>query len=155
MNRAMKRIVLAMCLCLTLVSLPTTAGVDDELAAANERDFKTALREWRLLAEQGNARAQAQAYLRLMHAEGDGVPKDYNKAVAWHRKATQQEDAAAQHNLGVMYVNGQGVPESSVVAYALYNLSAAVDPSDGNTATNNRFPPYAGWVWQYRRRYSG
>jgi hypothetical protein len=37
-----------------------------------------------------------------------------------------------------MYINGQGVPQDYVIAYALYNLSATGDPSSDNPATNNR-----------------
>ncbi len=38
----------------------------------------TALREWRPLADQGNAKAQSG--LAGMYAKGLGVPKDYGKA---------------------------------------------------------------------------
>ena len=37
-----------------------------------------------------------------------------------------------------MYENGQGVSKSSVIAYALYNLSYANDSSSDNKAGNNR-----------------
>jgi hypothetical protein len=37
-----------------------------------------------------------------------------------------------------MYDNSQGVPQDSILAYALFNLSATGDPSSGNNATNNR-----------------
>lgn len=44
------------------------------LAAAKAGDFETALREWRPLAEQGNAGAQCN--LGLMYDNGEGVPQD-------------------------------------------------------------------------------
>ena len=37
-----------------------------------------------------------------------------------------------------MYANGLGVVSSHVVAYALYSLSATIDPSEINKASNNR-----------------
>jgi hypothetical protein len=37
-----------------------------------------------------------------------------------------------------MYAKGWGVSENGVVAYALYNLSAAGDPSESNGASGNR-----------------
>lgn len=37
-----------------------------------------------------------------------------------------------------MYDLGQGLPQDSVLAYALYNLSAANDSSAENPATKNR-----------------
>jgi hypothetical protein len=58
--------------------------------------------------------------------------------VKWYRLAAEQGNAAVQNNLGVMYANGLGVPQDKVLAYALYNLSAAGDPSDQNKATHNR-----------------
>ncbi len=71
-NAAMKRVT-AFAVLLVVLATPAWAGIYDEGAAAYERgDYETALREFRPLAEQGNA--------------------------------------LAQHNLGVMYDNGQGVP---------------------------------------------
>jgi len=58
--------------------------------------------------------------------------------VVWYRKAAGQGDAAAQNNLGVMYKEGQGVPQLKVVAYAFFNLSAASDPSEDGNAPKNR-----------------
>ena len=48
----------------------------------------------------------------------------------WYRKAAEQGDAAAQFNLGVMYANGEGVPEDYVKAYAWMNLAAAQGQKD-------------------------
>jgi TPR repeat protein len=41
------------------------------------------------------------------------------------RTCTEQGNAFAQSNLGVMYDNGDGVPEDHVLAYMWFNLSAA------------------------------
>ena len=46
------------------------------------------------------------------------------------RKAAEQGDASAQYNLGVMYANGEGVPEDYVKAYAWINLAAAQGQKD-------------------------
>ena len=43
----------------------------------------------------------------------------------WYRKAADQGEAAAQHNLGSMYDNGQGVPQDYIEAYVWYNLGAS------------------------------
>jgi TPR repeat protein len=56
----------------------------------------------------------------------------------WISKAADQGNAAAQDNLGIMYANGQGVTQDSVIAYALFNLSAKTDASGNNTAASNR-----------------
>ena len=104
--------------------------------ASAPRDYKEAVARYRKAAEQGDASAQYN--LGVMYSKGQGVPQDYKEAVVWYRKAAQQGDANAQNNLGVMYSKGQGVPPSRVVAYALYNLSAANDPSSENIATSHR-----------------
>ena len=46
------------------------------------------------------------------------------------RQAAEQGDASAQYNLGVMYANGEGVPEDYVKAYAWINLAAAQGQKD-------------------------
>jgi hypothetical protein len=112
------------------------AGLDEGVAAYKAGDYARALRELRPLAEQGNARAQST--LGVMYAKGHGVPQDYKQAMAWFHKATEQGHAIAQINLGLMYDNGHGVPQNAVAAYALYNLSAALDSSSGNNASSNR-----------------
>ncbi len=63
----MKRFLLALVLSCAL-SAPAWAGFDEGLAAYSRGDYKTALREWRPLAEQGYA--SAQAILGVMYSEG-------------------------------------------------------------------------------------
>ena len=63
------------------------------------------------------------------------MPEDDREAVKWFRKAAEQGDASAQYNLGVMYANGEGVPEDYVKAYAWQppnpvNLAAAQGQKD-------------------------
>ena len=111
---------------LVLVLLWPAAGLADfseGLAAAQRGDFATAIREFRPLAEAGNAWAQYN--LGVMYANGEGVPEDDAEAVKWYRLAAAQGLARAQFNLGTMYDNGNGVPEDNVQAYAWLNLAAA------------------------------
>jgi TPR repeat protein len=99
------------------------------------QDYKEAVKWYRLAAEQGNA--DGQTNLGVMYANGQGVPQDFKEAVKWYRLAAEQRHALAQSNLGLMYSKGRGVPQLKA-AYALYNLSASIDPSDANKATANR-----------------
>ena len=63
------------------------------------------------------------------------IPQDYKQAVKWYTKAAEQGDADAQYNLGLMYANGQGVPQDNVYAHMWFNLGAA----NGNEpASKNR-----------------
>lgn len=51
------------------------------LDAALKGDYATARREWKSLAEQGNAAAQFQ--FGWMYSKGEGVPQDDKTAVKW------------------------------------------------------------------------
>ena len=43
----------------------------------------------------------------------------------WFRKAAEQDHAVAKLFLGVIYAEGQGVPQDYVRAYMWFNLAAA------------------------------
>lgn len=65
-----------------------------------------------------------------MFDKGDGVERDYANAVHWYRLAAEQGNAAAQHNLGVMYADGSGVAQDEAEAVHWYRLAA----EQGNAA---------------------
>ena len=116
--------------CLVLVLAAPAAGQDYNKGheAYGRGDYATALREWRPLAEAGDA--DAQYNLGVMYDNGQGVPQDYAEAVKWYRLAAAQGDADAQFNLGVMYDNGQGVPQDYAEAVKWYRLAAAQGDAD-------------------------
>ncbi|HIJ92135.1 MAG TPA: sel1 repeat family protein, partial [Rhodospirillaceae bacterium] len=87
------------------LSVPARADFAAGFAAYQRGDYVAALREWRPLAERGNARAQSN--LGVMYENGRGVAQDYAQAVRWYRKAAGQGFAHAQHGLGYMYENGR------------------------------------------------
>ena len=99
-----------------------SADFNKGLTAAQSGDFATALKEWKPLAEEGNAAAQNN--LGLMYHNGWGVPQDYKEAVYWYRLAVEQGYAIAQYNLGLMYEKGKGVPQDDKEAVRLYRLAA-------------------------------
>ena len=80
-------IIAAALLSLTLPSSVAAQDFDRGVSAYNDGDYPTALREFRLAAEQG--------------------------------------DASAQYNLGLMYYNGQGLPQNYQLAYMWFSLAAA------------------------------
>jgi len=108
-QRTLPPIVFILCLLFwpTLVQADFQAG----LAAYNQGDYATALKEWRPLAEQGDATAQFN--LGVMYNFGQGVPQDYQEAVRWYRLAAEQGYAPAQFNLGFLYDKGLGVPQDT------------------------------------------
>jgi TPR repeat protein len=85
-------------------------------------DYATVLREWRPLAEQGEATAQVG--LGWMYNNGQGVPQDYAQAQYWYEKAATQGNQQAQVNLGTFYNLGHGVPQDYLKALVLFRLAA-------------------------------
>ena len=116
----MKRIPLAAVLLVLLVG-PARAGFDEGVIAHERGDYETALKEFRPLAERGDAMAQSN--LGIMYENGQGVPQDYAEALKWFRKAATQDDVNAQYHLGRMYDIGQGVPQDYVQAYMWFILA--------------------------------
>jgi len=94
------------------------AGVE----AYQRGDYATALTEFRLLAQQGNAVAQSN--LGLMYDFGRGVPQDYAEAARWYRRAAEQGYAGAQSSLGLMYLEGRGVPQDDAEAMRWFRRAA-------------------------------
>lgn len=97
-----------------LLLLATPVAAQDfakGLEAYKRGDYEAALREWRPLAEQGDA--SAQHALGVMNYRGDGVSRDYSEALKWFRKAAEQGNAGDQYNLGLMYDYGLGAEHDS------------------------------------------
>ena len=106
-----------------MLSLPVAAQDYQKGVEAHDRgDFATALREWRPLAEQGDAKAQFN--LGGMYEHGQGVTQDHAVALMWYRRAAEQGDAKAQFNLGGMYEFGLGVTEDGAEAVKWYRKAA-------------------------------
>jgi uncharacterized protein len=109
--------------------------LEDGAKAYIKRDYATALRMMRPLAEQGNTGAQT--ILGLMYDDGRGVPQDYATAASWYRKAAEKGDSDAQSNLGDLYLDGRGVPQDYVIAHMWFNLAAAGGNKDAVKTRNN------------------
>lgn len=140
---------------LLLATAPALADVKAGVDAWARGEFTVAVREWRPLAEKGDA--DAQFNLGQAYKLGRGVPLDIAMAQSWYRKAaaqghTQAEDALgltlfqdgkkaealpyleksaarderrAQLVLGTMLFNGDGVTRDWPRAYALMSRSSA------------------------------
>ena len=106
----MKRLLTILCIpALLLLGAAEASGADFQkgVEAYEAGDYAAALREWRPLAEQGDA--EAQFNLGVMYSKGQGVAQDDAQALAWYRKAAEQGYAKAQFNLGLMYDEGRGL----------------------------------------------
>ncbi len=150
---------------LVVAGAAVAESLEDGVAAVKSRDYSTALRLLRPLADQGDAVARFD--LGVMYNNGWGVPRDYvqagkwyrlaaaqgnadaqynlgilyddghryAEAVKWYRKAADQGLGDAQFNLGLLYATGQGVPRDYVQAYMWLELLAA---QDDQSAVSNR-----------------
>ncbi len=118
----MKAVLFMILLFFGLLALPARAGYDEAASAFNSKDYGTAYREFRALAEQGDA--QGQNGLGVLYENGWGVPKDVRTAVEWFVLAANQGSAMAQFNLAGMYKAGKGVDLNLQEAFRLYRLSA-------------------------------
>ena len=120
-----------------VAQMASAESVGDAKAAYECGDYVTALRLWRPLADQGNARAQFN--LGIMYINGEGVAQNYKEAAKWLRLAADQGIADAQYSLGSMYERGLGLVQDYVRAHMWYNLAASADSEQvGKIATKNR-----------------
>ena len=80
------------------------------------------LKAIRILAEQGNGKAQHN--LGAMYLNGQGVEHDPVQAAHWFRLAALQGIALSQHNLGVLFLKGVGVVRDPQEAVRWFRLAA-------------------------------
>jgi len=109
----MKKIFLYFLLSLSFLS-PTYADFQDGVDAYNNKQYKKALKEFKPLAEKGNAKAQS--YLGYFYSQGFGVWPNVDKSFSWFEKAANQGDARSQYAMGVFYSEGESVPQNDIKA---------------------------------------
>jgi uncharacterized protein len=94
MNLTLKHVVAAIILLLGFAAPAAAGPLEDADAAVRRRDYATAVRLVRPLAEQGDANAQYN--LGVFYDNGLGVPQDKVSAYMWlHLSAAQGRDGAA------------------------------------------------------------
>ena len=71
-----------------------------------------------------------------MYARGKGVPRDYQEAMSWYRKAAEQGHVSAQFSLGFRYATGWGVPRDYREAMSWYRKAA----EQGHVSAQNNQP---------------
>ena len=123
----MKKLTATLCLTITILlgTMGISVGADFQkgLDAYRGNDFAAALREWKPLAERGDA--SAQYYLGVLYENGGSVPQDHKTAVKWYRLAAEQGNANAQFKLSMMYALGRGVILDWIYAHMWGNLAAS------------------------------
>ena len=89
-----------------LAPMPAAADVRAGVAAWEAGDYVRAVREWRPLAQAGDA--DAQFNLGQAYKLGRGVTQDFAQAIAWFERAARQGHIQAEDNLGlVLYESGR------------------------------------------------
>jgi uncharacterized protein len=105
-------------------------------------NYSEALNWLRKSAEQGHP--EAQALLGQMYEDCEGVKQNYAAAAKWYRKAGEHVPdlggaGQGRNNLGLLYMQGQGVPRDPVRAYMWFALAGAEhslrEARSGMTAT--------------------
>ena len=122
-------------LAIAIVVLALTANMssanatwDEATKAFAKKQYASAAKLFKPLAEKGNALAQYQ--IALMHRMGLGLTKDQKEAKKWSRLAAKQGNADAQLMLGSLYAKAEGGESADVVnAYMWYEAS----DKEGNT----------------------
>src|SRR6185437_13485997 len=92
------------------------------LRAFQEGDYKTAYREWRVEAAQGQANAEYN--LAVLYLKGLGVATDPDEAFRLFRLAADQGHAEAQFRVGEMREKGWGAPPNYAEAQKWYQKAA-------------------------------
>ena len=123
----LKRLLLAVSMS-CLVATANATPMDDAFVAHGRGDYAEALKIFRPLAEQGNAKAQSN--LGVMYNNGQGVTQDFKEAVKWYRLAAAEGVAIAQFDLGLMHAIGEGVTQDYASAYMWFDLASAAGHAD-------------------------
>ena len=76
---------------------------------ANKSSVPDLLADIEREAEEGNPAAQFN--LGLAYLKGDGVMTDDTEAIKWLRKAAESHESHAENLLGILYDQGNGVPQ--------------------------------------------
>tara|TARA_B100000795_G_C22741054_1_gene415365 strand:+ start:805 stop:1230 length:426 start_codon:yes stop_codon:yes gene_type:complete len=128
-------------ICTLGITSPVSANFDDGWIAYTNGDFRAAAKQWRPLAEKGDAKSQTN--LGILYFNGKGVLKDFSQSVKLLKMAGDQGEAEAQFILGKIYIEGDGVAKSFKTAKYWINL-AFENEFDGAEALWNDYK-----LWKY------
>ena len=128
---SIKLVLLLRCLMLAIALAVSTSSVGTAqdfykgMAAYRVGDYLTAIKEWKPIAESGDAKLQYN--LGIIYDELEA----YTEAAFWYRLAADQGMPEAQSAIGHKYLNGQGGVQSFVESLKWYRLAADQGSSEG------------------------
>ena len=117
----MKGFLLLPALLIFLFGTPAFADFAKGQKAFDNSDYAAALKEWKPLAEKGNA--PAQFWVGFIYEQDRGVPYDPKAAFKWYKLAAEQGHDKAQHKLGFLYSIGEGVTQDYKAAFKWVGLA--------------------------------
>ena len=106
-------------------------GKTDRVALQKEKQQKV-IQQYTDAADRGELFAISQ--IGAMYWHGQGVSKDYKKAVDYFKKGAEKGDALSLYNLGVAYNLGKGIAPNKLKAYETW--VKAVNAGSENAAYN-------------------
>ena len=111
-------------LALALLALPGSAGagLPEAIKALIARDYATADKEMRPIAESGDLRAQV--LLGRVYRDARNPQRNPTEALAWFRRAADAGSAEARYWIGVMQAVGEGTEKDMVQAIESWRQSA-------------------------------
>jgi len=108
-----------------VIPLMEKVSYEAGVQAYENGDFETAFRKLLPLAEEGRLDAHfAMFHVANLYYEGNGVPKDFQKAKTWYTRAAERGLADAQYQLGTMYEHGIGTIQDIQKAFIWYTKAA-------------------------------
>jgi len=98
-------------------------------AAYDRKDYTSALRDYRKLAQANDSWGQLR--LGFMYNMGYGTTQDYAEAAAWYRKSADLGRAMAMRDLGLLYEHGRGLKQDYSQAAIWYQKAADAGDEGG------------------------
>jgi hypothetical protein len=144
---------------LSITASPAFADFDAGKKAYDKKDWSTAIKELRPLAEAGDDRAMV--VLGNMYNDGLGIIPSHKEAMAlYKRAATEKNNTQGMDAVGAMYVSALGVDQNLQTALAWFHRSAMLGDQtgaffyatiifEGNKTPPNQVTPdlYHAYVW--------
>lgn len=107
-----------------------------EYVAYDRANYRSALKVWLPLAQDGDA--EAALYVGEIYERGVGGAADYATAAQWYRRAAEAGDVRAQISLAYLYERGLGVPQDPARAIEWYRRASGLNDIQLDTATLTR-----------------
>lgn len=104
------------------VAMSAVEQNDEGVKFQEAKDYKQAIKLYRLAADRGLAMAQTN--LGSMYEYGTGVAKDFKQAFKWYQLSANQGNGYGEQSLGMMYFSGKGAKQDYTQAVKWFRKAA-------------------------------